>query len=344
MALGIEFYPEQCLKSIHRSSKCSLCVDVCPTHAIDFKTTSPQLDSLKCVGCGACIALCPTDVFEAKNPTDEEIICFIEEKQKERAEEIVFCCERIQSKEPHFREISCLARMDSSLLLSCFKNSAVSVKLIHGSCEKCHGSALKNVFEKSITDVKHMQPSAQIELSNLDAYVAKKDETIEGITRDGHLRRRMLLSLFGKKPASSESEILTVQHPIVFKDNRYKQHSFKKQDRLRHLIALMQDRVSSASIMGVKPIIDPLLCKECSICTKVCPTGALGMNEEKSFGIDYTTHACIACHMCEDVCFAKAITFAPKTMDDMFKNEPILLFEKDEVTPQEEERVVIFRT
>ena len=341
MALGILFYPEQCLKSIHRSSKCSLCVDVCPSHAIDFKTTSPQLDSLKCVSCGACVALCPTDVFEAKNPSDEEIICFIEEKQRECAEEIIFCCERIQSKEPHFKEVSCLARMDSSLLLSCFKNSSVSVKLIHGPCEKCHASALKSVFEKSITDVKHMQPNAQIELYNLDAYIAKKDEKIEGITRNGHLRRRMLFSLFGKKTASSEAEILTVQHPIVFKDNRYKQRSFKKHDRL---IALMKDHVSPTSIIGVKPTIDPLLCKECSICTKVCPTGALGMNEEKAFGIDYTTHVCIACHMCEDVCFAKAITFAPKTMDDMLKNEPISLFEKDEVTQKEEEHVVIFRT
>lgn len=344
MVLGIGFYPEQCLKSIHRSSKCSLCVDACPTHAIDFKTTAPQLDSLKCLSCGACVSLCPTDVFEAKNPFDEAIICFIEEKQRACAGEIVFCCERIQSKKSHFREISCLARMDSSLLLSCFKNSAVSVKLIHGSCEKCHGIALKKVFEKSISDVKHIQPSAQIELSNLDEYIVKKDETIAGITRDGHLRRRMLFSLFGKKPASSESEILTVQRSIVFKDNRYKQRSFKKQDRLRHLIALMQDRISSDSIMGVKPTIDPLLCKECSICTKVCSTGALGLNKEKAFGIDYTTHVCIACHMCEDVCFAKAITFVPKTMDDMFKNEPVLLFEKDEVIPKEEERVVIFRT
>jgi ferredoxin len=344
MALGVLFFPEQCLKSMHRSSKCSLCIDVCPTHAIDFKTTSPQLDSLKCMSCGACVALCPTDVFEAKNPSDEEMICFIEEKQRENTQEIVFTCERIQSKEPHFREIPCLARMDFSLLLSCFTNASVSVKLIHGKCEKCHGSSLEKVFEKSITDVKRMQPSAQIELSTLDAYVAKKDEIIEGITRDGYIRRRMLFSLFGKKPALKEAEILTVQHPIVFKDNLYKQHSFKKHDRLRHFIALMRAHVSSNSIIGVQPTIDPLLCKECSICTKVCPTGALGMNEEKEFGIDYTTHACIACHMCEDVCFAKAITFAPKTMDDMFKNEPVLLFEKEEINQNEEDRVVIFRT
>lgn len=344
MALGVLFYPEQCLKSIHRASKCSLCVDICPTHAIDFKTTSPQLDSLKCVSCGACVSLCPTDVFEAKNPSDEEMMCFIEEKQRENAQEIVFSCERIHSKEPHFKEISCLARMDSSLLLSCFSHGSACVKLIHGNCKKCHGNALKEVFEKSISDVKHIQPSAQIELSNLDAYVAKKDEKIEGITKEGHLRRRMLFSFLGKKPASSEAEILTVQHSIVFKDNIYKQSSFKKHDRLRRFIALMKDRVSSASIIGVKPMIDALLCKECSICTKVCPTGALGMNEAKEFGIDYTASECIACHMCEDVCFAKAIRFAPKIMDDMLKNEPALLFEKDEVTPKEEERVVIFRT
>jgi len=344
MALGVLFYPEQCLKSLHRSSKCSLCVDVCPTHAIDFKTTSPQLDSLKCVNCGACVTLCPTDVFEAKNPSDEEMICFIEEKQRENAQEIVFSCERIHSKEPHFKEVPCLARLDSSLLLSCFSHGSACVKLIHGNCEKCHRNALKEVFEKSISDVKHIQPCAQIELYNLDEYVAKKDEKIDGITKEGHLRRRMLFSLFGKKPASSEAEILTVQHPIVFQDNIHKERSFKKLHRLRHLIALMQHRVSSTSIMGVKPMIDALLCKECSICTKVCPTGALGMNEAKEFGIDYTASECIACHMCEDVCFAKAIRFAPKTMDDMLKNKPALLFEKDEVNAKEEERVVIFRT
>lgn len=344
MALGVHFYPEQCLKGIHRSSKCSLCVDVCPTHAIDFKTTSPQLDSLKCVSCGACVALCPTDVFEAKNPSDEEIICFIEEKQRENAHEIVFTCERIQSKELHFKEVPCLARMDSSLLLSCFTNASVSVKLIHGKCEKCHSICLKTVLEETVRRVKNTQPNAKIDLLNRDEYVVKKDEKIEGITKEGHLRRRMLFSLFGKKPASSEAEILTVQHPIVFQDNIHKERSFKKLHRLRRLIALMQHHVYPTSIIGIKPTIDPLLCKECSICTKVCPTGALDMDEEKEFGIYYIPHKCIECRMCSDVCFAKAITFAPKTMGDMLKNEPVLLFEKDEVNQKEEESVVIFRT
>jgi len=296
------------------------------------------------MSCGACVTLCPTDVFEAKNPSDEEIICFSENKKKENAREIVFACEHIQSKEPHFREVPCLARMDFSLLLSCFTHTSASVKLIHGHCEKCHGNALKKVFEKSITDVKHIHPNVQIELLSLDEYVTKKDEKIEGITKEGHLRRRMLFSLLGKKPASSESEILTVQYPLVFKDNLYKQHSFKKHDRLRRFIGLMQDQLSATSMIGAKPTIDPLCCKECSICTKVCPTGALGMNEVKEFGIDYTASECIACHMCADVCFAKAISFVPKTMDDMFKNEPTVLFEKEEVSQKEEERVVIFRT
>lgn len=344
MALGISFYPEQCLKNIHRSSKCSLCVDVCPTQAIDFKTTSPRLDSLKCVSCGACVALCPTDVFEAKTPLDEELICFIENKTKENAHEIVFACEHIQTKKPHFKEVPCLARIDSSLLLSCLTHTSASVKLIHGQCEKCHASSFKTVFEETIVRVKTMQPDAKIKLYNLDEYVAKNDEKIEGITKNGHLRRRMLFSLFGRKPASKESEILAVQSPIVFKDNRYKQRSFKKHDRFRRFLTLMQDYVSLDSIIGIKPTIDPLKCHECSLCTKVCPTGALGINDTKAFCIDYTSKECITCHMCEDICFAKAITFVPKSIEDMLINTPIKLIEKEELYQKEEGKVIIFRT
>lgn len=344
MTLGISFYPEQCLKNIHRSSKCSLCVDVCPTQAIDFKTTSPRLDSIKCVSCGACVALCPTDVFEAKTPLDDELICFIENKTKENAHEIVFACEHIQTKKPHFKEVPCLARIDSSLLLSCLTHTSASVKLIHGQCEKCHASSFKTVFEETIVRVKTMQPNAKIKLYNLDEYVAKNDEKIEGITKNGYLRRRMLFSLFGRKPASKESEILAVQSPIVFKDNRYKQRSFKKHDRFRRFLTLMQDYVSLDSIIGIQPTIDPLKCHECSLCTKVCPTGALGINDTKAFCIDYTSKECITCHMCEDICFAKAITFVPKSIEDMLINTPIKLIEKEELYQKEEGKVIIFRT
>lgn len=347
MALGIQFYPEQCLRSIHRSSKCSLCVDACPTHAIDFKTLSPQLDSLKCVSCGGCVVLCPTDVYEAKDPSDEDIIRFIEEKQRENLPEIVFTCKQVQTNEPHFMELPCLARMDASLLLLCCTNATSSVKLIHNQCAKCHSSSLETMFEEAVRYVKHMQPNAQIRLLTLDKHVVKKDETLVGITKNGYLRRRMLFSLFGKKPSSKEAEILTVQHPMVFQDNIHQQRSFKKHQRLKRFIAFMQGSSSPESgsvIVRTKPVIDPLKCKECSICTKVCPTGALCINEEKEFCIDYTSDKCIVCHMCEDVCFANAIMFAPQTMSDMLKNEPSILFEKDEVYHKKNESVVIFRT
>lgn len=351
MSLEIQFYPENCLRGIHRSSKCFLCFDVCPTQAIDFRGTTPRLDALKCVNCGACTSVCPTDVFEAKNPTDEEIIRFIEDKKKEKSHEIVFACERIQTKKSHFIEVPCLARFDVSLLLFCLTQTPITIQLIHGKCEKCYASCIEEIFAKRVHHAKNILDmffsKSDIHLCHLNEYEEKKDQKIDGITKDGHMRRRMFLTLLGKKPSSQEAEILTLQRPIVFQDNIYQKHSFKKHRRLMHVIEQIRHNFfyeSHPTIIGGKPIIDSQKCKECSICTKVCPTGALGIKEENEFCIDFTSNECIECHMCEDVCFAKAISFAPKTIDDVLKNNPVNLFFHEVINQNESHKVVIFRT
>lgn len=55
-------------------------------------------------------------------------------------------------------------------------------------------------------------------------------------------------------------------------------------------------------------VIDPVLCKKCSLCMRHCPVGAIGGSRETGYVIDQ--EKCIKCGACVDACKFKAIKLA----------------------------------
>jgi len=351
MPLPIKVFPEKCLKSIHRASACELCRDVCPTEAINFSATSLRFDPLKCTQCAACVAICPTDVFATEDLSDEMLMNLIEEK-RENLREIIFSCQQIQNPASNAIVITCLARLDRSLLLSCcITPYTSSLQLVHGDCDTCHFPCIKGIFADTLAYVQRVldafKSNVCVSLVNLKDTSIKKHETIDGMTRQGHLKRRLFLNLFGKKASNNQTPIVVSKIPKVLQENCEADHLFKKNNRLVSALKSLQQefllRDASATI-GKKPIIDIAKCKECSICTKVCPTGALHMDAEEYFLIACSPQLCIECYLCADVCFSKAIFFVSKTIDDISKNRPMILVNQEKNTPTKEPSVTVFRT
>lgn len=333
----IGFLAENCLHSKHRASQCRRCEDLCPTSALDILGSVLRFDRLKCVGCGACVAHCPTEVFALLESLDETIHKAIATHAME--EEIIFTCKKVPTLHSAI-VLPCLARLNASLLLACSHTNIRHIKLVHASCEQCHAPKyLMQMLLKSITFAQKLTPHLHIVPMFHTEKMAFEEKKIGGITHSGHLKRRMFLALLGKKSSEKAYDVQTTstQKPT---SSHIKRSPFKKH---AHFIAQLKQlhAYDDKLIWGEKPHINLVTCKACSICTHVCPTGALTLEREEPFEILFHPHACIECHLCEDVCFAKAISFTTKTMDELQISSVSLLKREEK---RGESRVVIYRT
>lgn len=65
MAIGVE---KECLRKKFSWSKCSLCVEICPTKALSFHQSGVDLDRQKCDQCGLCVLACPVNAISGPIP------------------------------------------------------------------------------------------------------------------------------------------------------------------------------------------------------------------------------------------------------------------------------------
>jgi len=341
----ISFQPERCLKSIHRASHCQICSDVCPSSAIDFLHVTPRLDTIKCTYCGACISQCPMNVFESTDISDEQLMGIIETKI-EHKEKIVFTCKAMCHALQDVIVLPCLLRLDSSWLQLIGLQSDMPVELIHGTCEKCYTWNIKGMLEQRVekvnTDLHNVLSKIVISSETTSFHTA--EEKINGISRQGHLRRRLLFNFLGKGAEEAKKNILINHAPIgTAQAQNFVDTSLKKHQRSMRIVQqLIQNNAPIQRVIGLMPCIDAKQCQACSICINVCPTNALHVNAHEPLTITFNVTKCIECHLCEDVCFSKAMVLCEKTLEDVCK-ETITLFQEEKTLPKEQ-KIVIFRT
>ena len=61
-----EIEAARCCKVRHKLSRCSACVDACPTGALTVEDNEIIVDKTICLGCGACSVACPTQALTSK--------------------------------------------------------------------------------------------------------------------------------------------------------------------------------------------------------------------------------------------------------------------------------------
>jgi ferredoxin len=81
---------------------------------------------------------------------------------------------------------------------------------------------------------------------------------------------------------------------------------------LRELVA--HDATEVASGLFVAPVIDGDRCDRCGLCGRLCPTGALTLEEDgddRFVRIAGRPDACVACGLCAEVCSPQAVVLEP---------------------------------
>ncbi|MHA1144226.1 MAG: 4Fe-4S binding protein [Candidatus Helarchaeota archaeon] len=61
-----------------KCSRCGLCVEVCPYHAISIKHGRTIVNEITCRGCGACETVCKNDAIELRYYRNRQLVTYIE--------------------------------------------------------------------------------------------------------------------------------------------------------------------------------------------------------------------------------------------------------------------------
>lgn len=335
MSFEIEFFSERCLRSMHRASRCTLCYDACTSRAITFLSSTLQFDPLKCVECTACVALCPTDAFESKITSNQRLSEYINEKGNLR-EKIVFTCKNAHLIDTPSMELPCLARLELSFVLACCASNTDSLTCVHGRCEACvHSKSVERFFEQTLLSARAVVASLhlgiRIDVLNINHLKKEIKPRVLGMTKEGHMRRRALLSLFGKHSSDKEARIQTTSPLDALKKTSLQKTSWYKHHQLLEATKtlLLQSSTQQTTKVATLPVIHQAMCQACTICVRVCPLQALKLQNEESFQIWLSPSACVGCRLCGDVCFAQAITFEQCTLKEILRDEPIRLLKQN---------------
>ena len=145
----LRVYPLQCVRLRHRKSQCTLCADHCPTGAIIWGN-SVQINVDKCIECGLCAAVCPTGVFEASNPSNQELLAQINELAKITST-IAFVCPSVTGNDASgVIRVPCLGRLDASILVGAAAAGILQVDLVDSACTRCPDRIGHVVAEQAI--------------------------------------------------------------------------------------------------------------------------------------------------------------------------------------------------
>jgi ferredoxin len=135
----LTFDKKRCINIIKSQKECSLCVDVCPTKAIDLNTFS--IETSACTLCGACSLICPTNSFVI-NINYKDTIKTLEPK------EICIGCTKSNKAEV---VLPCIANLNEKDILDISKNKKIYFDI--SPCDSCTYSFskdIKNLISKAI--------------------------------------------------------------------------------------------------------------------------------------------------------------------------------------------------
>jgi len=73
----ISVSPEVAYVTSEKCNACGICIDYCPTKAIEEAQNEVAINSISCIGCGICVPICPREAIDLNHCTDSQLIAQI---------------------------------------------------------------------------------------------------------------------------------------------------------------------------------------------------------------------------------------------------------------------------
>jgi len=283
----IELAAHRCVRYRSTEATCDACAHVCPTKAITPLPTALSIDEAACIDCGACMGVCPTEALSLPHllPIDFAF-SFLQSD-----EEIISCK----------KNFACLAGLGSEYLVALGLGKKVVLDVGHcGECEikePCFGA-----IEEQVARANYV-----LEAIDRDPIEAKP------LAVEPASERREFFSTLAKGAARLKREFGMEEEGVDTQKIRQKELPPKRK-LLRALLAQTEPPAAYRYLENehLDFISDKEIdqrCDNCSICYRLCPTGAL-FGSERGDRILFRAIDCVRCGLCHDVCAPKSIGFS----------------------------------
>ena len=314
---NISFNFSNCTHIYFKDSSCRLCLDICPIENVitqeDYKIIfNPE----NCVSCGGCSNVCPTGAFNLDRFSVLELI-----DKKEKSEEDFISCKR---------DLPCLIALNPQDLITIVLKMEKDIKLDIGHCENCFIGKLKDKILDVIDETNYFLENIGVDnrVKAEDLKITEKEENKN--------KRREFLKRFGKlgaglvfwatvpnviKEEDNKDTVKNIVEDKVLPDKRINLlNVLKEKDLDLEDKYLEVDKISFSSDKW----IEFQKCTNCSVCYKVCPTGALkGINN--GIKIQFEPSLCVKCRVCHEVCPEDCLHLAEKlNLKDFIYGQKIL--------------------
>ena len=340
LAEALEKHPglafgDRCVAVRNRNATCRKCVQICPFDALNVEANELTLDSTSCVGCGACVGVCPTEALVSVETPDNALSAAARVALENANGVGTIACARISSKHladpSKYAEVSCLARIDESIIVELAAQGASSVMLVDGSCKTCKYrdcvAGVQDTIDQAKVVIHAGGSSCSVErASSFPEELKIEDATgMFGSTRRGFFSdavsaARDTAMVAAKTTIEQELGMKAEEASIgerlrVTKGGSLPTINAPRHDRLLNAFDALGGQVGARleSRKFATVSIDVDKCNSCGMCAVFCPTGALRRDEAQapsdpiSF-IEFSSSECVNCSLCKDVCWKGALT------------------------------------
>ena len=288
--------PLLCAHSRAEKTGCTRCLDACPTGAITSKGDHVSIDPMICAGCGACSSLCPSGAITYDAPPTDLLMRRIQTLAKAFLD-AGGTQPRLLVVDAHGAEmIRLAARFDRGLPADVIPLEVEAIATF-GHAEalaaRAAGFAQTQILPGPRADVDVL--TQEIALTNaISPNAASLIEPAEPTALCDMLYADVDL------PAP----VATPQRPM----------GSRRQITRQAALALHHEGETLPLPQGAPygaVLIDTDACTLCLSCVSLCPSGALGDNEDMP-QLRFQEDACLQCGLCANVCPEQAITYEPR--------------------------------
>lgn len=294
--LYIRAEPILCAHSRASQTGCNRCLDVCPTGAILPEGDHVTIDPMVCAGCGSCAALCPSGALTYDAPPTDSLFV------------------RVQTLAKSF-----LAAGGTAPRLLVVNSHGTEMIQMAARFGRGLPADVIPMEVEALNSFGH----AEI-LAALAAGFAKVDVLLSPtVERDVQEQERALAAAIAGTQAA---RILDLSDPDALSEALFADTApaplntpirpigTRRQITRQAAKALVPNTEHLTLPQGAPygaVLVDTEACSLCLSCVSLCPSGALGDNEDKP-QLRFQEDACLQCGICASACPEQAITLEPR--------------------------------